>query len=398
MPRTGEWERKSGRSHESTRLRRELVDRLERCGWIETAAVRRAFLALPRECFLAEVAEREGLARVYEDTAIFTASDERGVPTSSSSPPSLMASMLERLSLRPGQRVLEIGAGTGCNAALLAKLVGARGQVVSVELDPVTARRARRGLARAGSPASVVRGDGREGWRRGAPYDRIIATASASSVAPAWHEQLRDGGLLELPLRISRSGGQAVVTLRKHGHVLRSEALLQGGFMPLRDVPGGPAAPAPPTLSASEHVDGRSRPLAHLSGAALCGLSAASRQRLLSQALSEPRTRPLGMRALSAELGFYLMVETPGDRFVLVVGWPHRPGVISKDAEGLALLSGGLKTLTRIESRGAGDAERVLRRLVERWKHLGRPTMDDLQIEVTFDASGDSRVELTWGD
>ncbi|MBA3748099.1 MAG: methyltransferase, FxLD system, partial [Solirubrobacterales bacterium] len=138
------------RSRASKRLRRELVEQLSANGALQSAAVRRAFLAERRERFLPEVAEREGLKRVYENQAIVTAKDERGIPASSSTQPSMMASMLEQLDLRPGQRVLEVGAGTGYNAALLARLVGARGRVVSVELDPATARRARRALARTG--------------------------------------------------------------------------------------------------------------------------------------------------------------------------------------------------------------------------------------------------------
>ncbi len=206
---------------------------------MKSAAVRRAFLAVPRERFLPEVAEHEGLERVYQNQAIVTVKDERGVPASSSSQPSLMAAMLEQLDLRAGHRVLEVGAGTGYNAALLAKLVGARGRVVSVELDPATARGARRALASVKSGARVVRGDGRDGWPLAAPYDRIIVTASTPAVPAVWHEQLVDGGLLELPLRLARAvEAQVIVTLRKQGDALRSEALLPGGFMPLRDAPG----------------------------------------------------------------------------------------------------------------------------------------------------------------
>ncbi len=362
---------------------------------MKSAAVRRAFLAVPRERFLPEVAEHEGLARVYQNQAIVTVKDERGAPASSSSQPSLMASMLEQLDLRAGQRVLEVGAGTGYNAALLAKLVGARGRVVSVELDPATARGARRALASVKSGARVVRGDGRDGWPPGAPYDRIIVTASTPAVPAAWHEQLVDGGLLELPLRLARAGeAQVIVTLRKQGDALRSEALLPGGFMPLRDAPGGPVPPPAPTLSATERINERPRPLAHLSGAALGRLSAARRQRLLALALSEPRTHELGIRPGRGALALYLTIEAPEDR---LVGGGPRLGVISQHGDGLALLAGGAKTLTRIESYGEGDAECLLLRLVEGWKERGRPTWDDLRIEVRFGGGAGSGVSLGWG-
>ena len=349
---------------------------------------------MPRERFLAEIAQREGLERVYQNQAIVTAKDERGIPASSSSQPSMMAAMLEQLDLRPGQRVLEVGAGTGYNAALLAKLVGARGQVITVELDPATARGSRRALASVKARAKVVRGDGREGWPPGAPYDRIIVTASTPTVPAAWHEQLAEGGLLELPLRLQRGGEmQAIVTLRRQGDALRSEALLHGGFMPLRDAPGGPVPTPPPTLSASERVNESPRPLASLSGAALRRLSGARRQRLLSLALSEPRTRELGLRAPRGALGLYLVIEAPGDR--LVVGF-RGPGVISQDGGGLALLGGGAKTVTRVESYGEGDAERLLLGLVEEWKARGRPTGENLRVEVSFGGGAGSAVSLSW--
>ncbi len=86
----------------SARLRRQLVEQLEQKGCLTRSPVRRAFLAVPRERFLRETAEREGLERVYQDQAIVTVHDAQGAPASSSSQPSMMASMLEALDVRPG--------------------------------------------------------------------------------------------------------------------------------------------------------------------------------------------------------------------------------------------------------------------------------------------------------
>lgn len=387
---------KTRRSSEGARLRRRLVEQLEAGGSLTSPAVRSAFLAVPRERFLSEIAEREGLERVYQNQAIVTAKDDRGIPASSSSQPSMMASMLEQLDLRPGQRVLEVGAGTGYNAALLARIVGARGQVTSVELDPTTARGARRGLASVRSRAKVVSGDGRDGRSRGAPYDRIIVTASTPVVPLAWYDQLAEDGLLELPLVVPRAGqAQAIVTFRKQAEAraLRSEAVLYGGFMPLRDAPGA-RVPAPaPSLGAIERIGERSRSLAQLNGEALRRLSQARRQGLLSLALSEPRTLDLGLRAPRAAVALYLTIEAPEDR--LVGGWP-RMGVISKNGDGLALLAGGERTFTRIDSYGHQAAERLLLKLIEGWKERGRPSGDDLRIEVGFRGEAGSEVRLSW--
>lgn len=376
----------------STRLRRQLVDQLDAAGCLVEPALRKAFLAVPRERFLPDLTKRDGLERVYQDRAIVTIKDERGVPASSSSQPSLMATMLANLDLQPGHRVLEVGAGTGYNAALLARIVGARGEVTSVELDPATARGARRALASVKSRAKVVRGDGREGRERGGPYDRIIVTAAASTVSRAWMDQLVDGGVLELPL-VLRPPGQAILTLRKRGQVLCSEALLHGGFMPLRDAPGAPVAPPPTSLGATERIGEKTRFLARLDGAALDRLSRSRRRRLLALSMSDPRTRRLGMRAPLHALGMYLTVEAPEDR--LVAAWAG-PGVISADGGGLSVLAGGVTTFTRVQSYGDAEAERVLLDLVDGWKQRGRPSSHDLRVEVMPAGARGTDVRLSW--
>ncbi len=379
----------------SARLRRELVEQLDARGCLSDPAIRRAFVVVPRECFLSDVVKRDGLRRVYRDEAIVTRFDARGVPASSSSQPSLMASMLERLQLRPGHRVLEIGTGTGYNAALLARIVGAGGRVTSVELDPATARDARRALAQVGAAARVVRADGRSGWPRGAPYDRIVVTAAAANVQRAWYDQLRDGGLLELPLELDRDRrGQIIVTLRKGAHALSTEAVQHGHFMVLRDAPGAAVPSLPPSLSAVERSDDRLRSLAQLGGPALRRLSQARRRRLLALALSVPRRRPLGLRAARPALSLYLMIEAPGDR--LISGWPTI-GVISGDRDGLALLAGGPKTFTGIDVYGDGDAEQVLLALIEGWRQRGRPGADQLRFGVGFERPGEASVRMSWG-
>jgi protein-L-isoaspartate(D-aspartate) O-methyltransferase len=123
----------------------------------------------------------------------------RGVEaTSSSSAPFIMARLIDALEVRPGMRVLEIGTGTGYNAAVLARLLGAE-HVISVEIDSVAADRARSVLQEAGFPVRVVTGDGEDGYPPGAPYDRIIVTASVHTVPKTWVEQTRPGGVILVP-------------------------------------------------------------------------------------------------------------------------------------------------------------------------------------------------------
>ncbi|MEV4255359.1 methyltransferase domain-containing protein [Spirillospora sp. NPDC049652] len=155
--------------------------------------------------------------------------------TSSSSQPSLMAEMIEMLELRPGMRVMEIGTGTGYNAALLAHMLGA-GNVVSVEIDPEVAEHARGALDRAGYPVTVVTGDGEDGYAAAAPYDRIIVTAAAHTVPYAWVEQTRPGGAILVPWAetVQPDGRLALFTVRDDG-TAEGRFLGQAFFMPLRD-------------------------------------------------------------------------------------------------------------------------------------------------------------------
>lgn len=119
--------------------------------------------------------------------------------TSSSSMPSLVFSMLADLDVHPRQRVLEIGAGTGWNAALLAHRVGAE-NVVSVEVDPDVARSAREALRSAGYGAvEVVTGDGLLGYPQRAPYERVIATVGLRGGLMAWARQTAPGGVILVP-------------------------------------------------------------------------------------------------------------------------------------------------------------------------------------------------------
>jgi methyltransferase of ATP-grasp peptide maturase system len=119
-------------------------------------------------------------------------------PTSSASQPCLVASMLAALEVTDGQRVLEVGTGTGYNAALLAARVGDE-NVTTIEVDPVVADAAGSALRDAGFHPTVVCGDGSLGYLPAAPYDRVIATCAIRWVPYAWVAQTRPGGMILAP-------------------------------------------------------------------------------------------------------------------------------------------------------------------------------------------------------
>ena len=213
-----------------------------------SAATCAAFLAVPRHGFVrryrvwGSTAWQEvtpetlahHLARLYSDEALVLAGDDDENLVSTISQPSFMLRMLDLLQLAPGQRVFELGAGSGWNAALMAHLVGLTGRVISAELHPEIAQNAQAALQTHGvTNAEIVAGDGGEGYAPGAPYDRALFTAGAYEVPRAFFAQIADGGRLLLVLK-QAGGGDYLCLLRRTGDHFVSELLDSCGFLALR--------------------------------------------------------------------------------------------------------------------------------------------------------------------
>lgn len=204
---------------ESEEHRLVMVDALVARGLICSPAIREAFLTVPREAFIPffyqegecgwklrfpmDIPEKEWLSAIYRDEPLIIKISDRHMPLSSSSMPSVMARMLEALQVELGQQVLEIGTGTGYNAALLATLAGNPACVTTIEIDEHIAMRARDALQQIVGKVRVQIGDGQEGVIAGKPalFDRIIATASCRTFPWAWYKQLAPGGRLVMDLR-----------------------------------------------------------------------------------------------------------------------------------------------------------------------------------------------------
>ncbi len=146
------------------------------------------------------------------------------------SQPYIVALMSQWAEVKPGDKVLEVGTGSGYQAAILAELTD---QVFSIELLPELAESARERLKALGyDKVQVRRGDGYKGWPEEAPFDAILVTATAPEVPPALKEQLKEGGRLVIPVGYVGSI-QQLLRLRKVNGKLKEEARLSVLFVPL---------------------------------------------------------------------------------------------------------------------------------------------------------------------
>jgi methyltransferase of ATP-grasp peptide maturase system len=233
--------------------RRVLANELASSGDLRSSAWRAAVEAVPREAFLAgrvyrpvarsgpnwwepvtpeQVGQDYWLDLAYQDVTWVTQLDgtdaqgpPRGIPTSSSTMPGLVVRMLEDLDVRDGDRVLEIGTGTGYSTALLARRLGGE-LVTSVEIDPGVAARAAGALRATGYAPHLVRGDGLAGYSERAPYDRIIATCSVRHIPWPWLAQAASDARILATLSGWMSGsGLAALSVAEDGTAL-------GRFLP----------------------------------------------------------------------------------------------------------------------------------------------------------------------
>uniref|UniRef100_UPI0012FEBC5A methyltransferase domain-containing protein n=1 Tax=Streptomyces megasporus TaxID=44060 RepID=UPI0012FEBC5A len=251
-----------------TAARLAMVARLEASGELRDPAVRAALSAVRREVLLprayvrrnepgarpgvwqlldgahpedraewSEVVHGGGSVLVQHDGERVTA-QRRGMVaggriTGLSSVVSMTVHTLQRLRLRPGLRLLELGTGTGVTAALAAHILGP-GAVTSVESDRHLADAARARLDALGSGVRVVTADGLDGCPDGAPYDRVLSTFAVPYVPRAWLAQLADGGLLLTTVATTSSSWSGEAVVRRRGR--RLEATLEGraaGHLPV---------------------------------------------------------------------------------------------------------------------------------------------------------------------
>lgn len=356
------------------------VERLVEDAAISSALVKRAFSRVKRHRFVDHwyrLGSGEGsqpvwsliefdrdrpttddLAEIYSNQSLVTVVDGP-MPTSSTSQPTVVAHMLELLELEPGMNVLEIGTGTGYNAALLAEIVGETGSVTSVDLQPdvaATAAMSLHGEGYAGVRVEVR--DGMRGAPERAPFDRIIATVGCSDVAPAWLQQLAENGLIVLPLR--HGAGDFLMRVIRDPESPQEGIGIVGGLSFFMSIQGAWATPNP--WQSYGIVGLPSEPTVTLPLPA----PLASGQRVDAPPLQDP---------IHQAFHFFLSLTSREHWFTLRGYGLADPGagatlLVTRDAlEGYAATKSARRGLDRLIER--------LHELLDHWKALGAPTPAD---------------------
>lgn len=238
-----------------------LANELTAAGVLNDRGWRRAWETVPRQLFVRRFAigtpgqpgvtgatwydgtdpetRLQWLEAAYRNEALITNYAVNGTAISSSTEPSLMAQMLHLLDVHDGQKVLEVGTGTGYNAALLAHRLDPA-NITTIDVDHDLARTAKVALDKAGYPVTVLTGDGADGAPEHAPFDRIIATCGVDRIPAAWIKQLAPGGA------ILANVSRGLILLRyTDDNTVSGRFCDQAGFMPLHTA----ADPPNPTSS-----------------------------------------------------------------------------------------------------------------------------------------------------
>ncbi|MCJ7478964.1 MAG: protein-L-isoaspartate(D-aspartate) O-methyltransferase [Candidatus Nanohaloarchaeota archaeon QJJ-7] len=196
---------------------RVLVDRLKRKGVLESERVIDAFLDVPREDFV----PTDVKDKAYEDRPLSIGEGQ------TISAPHMVAVMTEELEPEEDDKVLEIGTGSGYQAAILSRLVD---ELITTEIVPELAEGARRRLSDY-EDVKVVEADGSIGYEKEAPYDKILYTAAAPEIAPEVFDQLKEGGRLVAP--VESGFGQRLKVYRRKDSDIDEEAKSSVRFVPL---------------------------------------------------------------------------------------------------------------------------------------------------------------------
>ena len=264
------WER------HALKLNEELIKFLKQRGVLTNARVESALRRMPRHHFLEAFYSAHGsfdltkendidyaLCVAYADEALMLETEKVGT-LASISQPSIVVEMLEALEIKEGQKILEIGAGSGWNAALIACVVGPSGQVVTIEVDEELAEKAKQRIIahEIADVVTVIHGDGRRGAPGFSPFQRIICTAGSEYLYYSWLTQLELGGIIVVPTDETHDYCP-LLKVRKEERSLEIKVLTLARFVPIVPAKGTPkdepGIPVEKLIYAAEHMGGKFR-------------------------------------------------------------------------------------------------------------------------------------------
>jgi protein-L-isoaspartate(D-aspartate) O-methyltransferase len=366
-------------------LRERLVSHLLGIGKIRSPRIAAAFRTVPRHLFVLHLP----VEAAYEDDVIFTKS-RQGVSVSALPSPSICADMLEVLDPQPGHAVLEIGAGTGYNAAMVAELVGPSGRVVTIDIDQdiVDAAVANLGAAGVLDRVHVRWGDGGFGWVEEAPYDRVLVTVGAWDIPPAWVDQLVVGGRLVVPLEIHDV--HKLITFERRSDHLASADVRECRFVRMRGAFAGPEQQIP--LAPTGIYLSTTRPeLVDERVAAAVQAAPDATEQLPIQLDPEELLNSFRLwLALRSDDFCLLSLEGNALRESSVRGWAKgsaafasAPGVLCDGSISLLERDADERPVLRAYGARGGKAARRLRELLVEWHDAGRPFASGLRVRAT---------------
>ena len=201
-----------------------LVEHLISTGALKTPKIIEAFRKTPRHLFVRE----DYLSHAYADIPLPTYNGQ------TISQPYTVAIMTEALDPKPGNKILEIGSGSGYQAALLARCVGPKGKVITVELESKLVEFSRKNLKKTEiKNVKVIEWDGKKGYKKEAPYDRCIITAACPEIPKPVFKQIKVGGKIVAP--VNDFWGQKMLLIDKvSDKEFKTKDLGSFIFVPLR--------------------------------------------------------------------------------------------------------------------------------------------------------------------
>jgi len=211
-------------------LNKQMTEQVKKRGFLKNPEYEKAFLSTQRHFFIPVLYDIENqewkkyevnysdpqeeiMKKIYVDTPLVISVEQENV-VSTSSQPTVMSMMIEEAKLKKGEKVLEVGAGSGYNASVMSHVVGDTGRIITTELERTVYETAKENLERFGVKNVEIHClDGGLGYQEEAPFDKIVVTTSSSDITEEWVKQLNTGGIVVLPL-VTR-GIEAIVSLKK---------------------------------------------------------------------------------------------------------------------------------------------------------------------------------------